>query len=101
NAAGMERRMFLLASFFGALATPDIVAAQSQQPGLEGGAPVPALRRGLNLSHWFAQTRNAQSHSYEPLAGPTTAADVALIRRLGFDHVRLTVDPAPLLSSPT
>ncbi len=92
--------MFLLASFFGALATPDIVAAQSPQAGSEGGVPAPALRRGLNLSHWFAQTRSAQSRSYEPLTGPTTAADVALIRRLGFDHVRLTVDPAPLLTAP-
>jgi endoglucanase len=87
----MERRCFLLASFLGALATPGALTAQSPQPRSEGvSEPRPALRRGLNLSHWFAQARSAQGH--------TTATDVALIRRLGFDHARLTVDPAQLFA---
>jgi aryl-phospho-beta-D-glucosidase BglC (GH1 family) len=51
------------------------------------------LRRGINLSHWFAQSRD---YSAKHLRGHTTRGDLDLIRRLGFDHVRFTVDPAPL-----
>jgi aryl-phospho-beta-D-glucosidase BglC (GH1 family) len=51
------------------------------------------LRRGINLSHWFAQSRD---YSAKHLRGHTTRGDLDLIRRLGFDHVRFTVEPAPL-----
>jgi hypothetical protein len=51
------------------------------------------VRRGVNLSHWFAQSRD---YSEKHLRGHTTARDVELIRSLGFDHVRFTVEPAPL-----
>ncbi len=54
------------------------------------------LRRGINLSHWFAQSAD---YSKAHLESHTTAADFALIRRLGFDHVRLTLEPAPLLNN--
>src|SRR5437879_12930340 len=68
---------------------------QSAQHTPGGDAPpVPTLRRGLNLSHWFAQARSAHGYNQEHLTTYTTASDVALIRRLGFDHVRLSVDPA-------
>jgi endoglucanase len=74
-------------------------ANQSAQQTPEGDAqPVPTLRRGLNLSHWFAQARSAQGYSQEHLTAHTTASDVALIHRLGFDHVRLSVDPALLFT---
>src|SRR5207245_8465109 len=63
-----------------------------------GAPPVPTLRRGLNLSHWFAQARSAQGYNQEHLTAHTTASDVALIRRLGFDHARLSVDPALLFT---
>jgi endoglucanase len=41
---------------------------------------------------------SAQGYSKEHLASHTTASDVALIRRLGFDHARLSVDPALLFT---
>jgi endoglucanase len=53
------------------------------------------LRRGINLSHWFAQAPRAD-YSEAHLKTHTTAQDVALIKRMGFDHVRFTVEPAPL-----
>lgn len=53
------------------------------------------LRHGINLSHWFAQARD---YSKAHLESHTTAEDIALIRSIGFDHVRLTVEPAPLFS---
>src|SRR5215510_486095 len=75
--------------------------AEAQQAGkvAEGDAQrVPMLRRGLNLSHWFAQARGAHGYSHEHLTAHMTSADVALIHRLGFDHVRLSVDPALLFT---
>jgi endoglucanase len=53
------------------------------------------LRHGINLSHWFAQSAD---YSKAHLESHTTAEDIALIRSIGFDHVRLTLEPAPLLN---
>jgi aryl-phospho-beta-D-glucosidase BglC (GH1 family) len=53
------------------------------------------LRRGINLSHWFAQSPGAD-YSAAHLQTHTTARDIALIKRMGFDHVRFPVEPAPL-----
>jgi endoglucanase len=68
----------------------------SAQPTWSDEAKGPTLQRGLNLSHWFAQARTPQGFTREHLITHTTDADVALIRRLGFDHVRLSVDPATI-----
>lgn len=51
------------------------------------------LRHGINLSHWFAQSAD---YSKAHLESHTTAEDFALIKSVGFDHVRLTLEPAPL-----
>ncbi len=56
------------------------------------------LKRGINLSHWFSQ--NATDYSAHHTATETTPADIALIARLGFDNVRLSIDPAPLEQRP-
>ena len=53
------------------------------------------LRRGVNLSHWFSQAAN---YSKTHLDTHTTAQDIALIKSMGFDHVRFPIEPAPLLS---
>jgi hypothetical protein len=53
------------------------------------------LRHGINLSHWFAQS---STYSKEHLDTHTTAEDIALIKTMGFDHVRFTVEPAPLIN---
>jgi hypothetical protein len=52
------------------------------------------LRRGINLSHWFSQAAN---YSKTHLETHTTAQDVALIKSMGFAHVRMPIEPAPLL----
>jgi hypothetical protein len=54
------------------------------------------LRRGINLSHWFAQ---AAEYTPEHLTTHTTPRDLALIKTAGFDHVRLSVEPAPLIDN--
>lgn len=55
------------------------------------------LRHGINLSHWFAQSNN-NDYSKAHLESHTTAEDIALIKALGFDHVRFTVEPALLFN---
>jgi endoglucanase len=56
------------------------------------------LRHGINLSHWFAQSPG-NNYSKDHLDSYDTAEDIALIKTMGFDHVRFTVEPAPLISS--
>src|SRR4030095_12035604 len=66
-------------------------AAQSEVP-----APrLARLRHGINLSHWFAQSADYSKAHFE---SHTTAEDIALIKTIGFDHVRLTLDPIVLLN---
>lgn len=55
------------------------------------------LRHGINLSHWFAQSPTGR-YDRERLTTYMTAADFDLIKSMGFDHVRLTLEPAPLFN---
>lgn len=55
------------------------------------------LQRGINLSEWFAQVYDPQGYTKEHLVGWVTADDIALIKSMGFDHVRLSVNPAPMM----
>lgn len=84
--------------------------------GLIGGAmaePV-ALRRGVGVHEWLNWSPLAKDGSYawppyrserdwlsgsRPLADWSGQDPFALIRSLGFDFVRLSVDPGPLLAS--
>ena len=52
------------------------------------------LRRGINASQWFAQS--AADYSAARTNRYTDAQDIALMAQLGFDHVRLSIDAAPL-----
>jgi len=55
------------------------------------------LRRGINLSEWFAQVYDPKGYTKEHLVGWVTADDVALIQSMGFDHVRLSINPEPMM----
>ena len=56
------------------------------------------LQHGINASQWFGQSPNdysaARTNRY------TDAQDIALMARLGFDHVRLSIDAVPLQQYP-
>ena len=52
------------------------------------------LRHGINTSIWFAQS--PKNYTVERLRTFTTPEDLALIHKLGFDHIRLSIDPTPL-----
>jgi aryl-phospho-beta-D-glucosidase BglC (GH1 family) len=54
------------------------------------------LRRGINLSEWFAQVYDSKGYTKEHFQNWTTQSDIALIKSAGFDHVRLSVNPQPM-----
>jgi len=54
------------------------------------------LGYGINLSEWFAQVYDAKGYTKEHFDTWTTAQDIALIKAMGFDHVRLSVNPQPM-----
>jgi endoglucanase len=60
------------------------------------------LKRGINLSTWYAQDPDLYTPTggADKLASYTTVKDFQLIRSLGFDHVRLSIDPQPLIAEP-
>src|SRR5512132_1507895 len=70
-------------------------AAAAQEKPVNLPARFAHLRRGINLSHWFSQAAN---YSKAHLDTHTTSQDIALIKSLGFDHVRFPIETAPLLS---
>src|SRR5436305_9243290 len=53
------------------------------------------LRHGINLSEWFAQVYEPKGYTKEHFETWTTPEDIALIKSMGFDHVRLSVNPQP------
>jgi len=53
------------------------------------------LEHGINLSMWFSQ---ANDYSVQHLQTFTTANDIALIARMGFDHCRLSIDGDQLMT---
>ncbi|HEY2858050.1 MAG TPA: cellulase family glycosylhydrolase [Terracidiphilus sp.] len=52
------------------------------------------LRHGINASEWFAQS--AQDYTARRTNRYTDDGDIALMAKLGFDNVRLSIDPVPL-----
>jgi endoglucanase len=85
--------VILFGAFFSALpasfaqAPPDSSLAQRRAQH---------LRHGINLSEWFAQVYDAKGFTKERFEAWTTAQDIALIKAMGFDHVRLSVNPQPM-----
>src|SRR5260370_6514891 len=54
------------------------------------------LRHGINLSEVFAQVDEQKGYTKEHFEAWPTAQDIALIKAMGFDHVRLSVNPQPM-----
>jgi hypothetical protein len=75
------------------------VAAQDRAAGLQTAfTRAQHLKHGINASMWFAQS--SRDYSAARTGRYTDAQDIALIARLGFDNVRLSVDAAPLEQYP-
>jgi endoglucanase len=71
-------------------------AAQAGPDSAVAKARAKHLQHGVNLSHWFAQVFEPTGYSKEHFDSWTTAQDIALIKAIGFDHVRLSVNPHPM-----
>jgi len=54
------------------------------------------LRHGINASEWFAQVWDQKGYTKEHFETWNTSTDIALIKRMGFDNVRLSVNPQPM-----
>ena len=96
-------RCAALLAFLGCLS---LAPAQIAAPGfsIPPASSVPAsrlahLRRGINTSGWFAQVYDKRGYTREHFQSWTTAEDIALIKSMGFDHVRLSVNPQPMMAS--
>jgi endoglucanase len=83
-----------------------LLPAQTIAPGssIAPVSSVPAsrlahLRRGINASGWFAQVYDKRGYTREHFQSWTTPEDIALIGSMGFDHVRLSVNPQPMMAS--
>jgi endoglucanase len=84
--------------------SPLLAQGAASGPSIPPVSSVPAsrlahLRRGINTSGWFAQVYDKRGYTKEHFQNWTTAEDIALIRSMGFDHVRLSVNPQPMMVS--
>ncbi len=95
---GMSKCLFAL--LFALYLLP-VSIMSAQQP--EAFARARHLRRGMNLSMWYAQDHDLYNATggAEKLASYITGKDFKLVHNLGFDHVRLSIDPQPLIADPT
>lgn len=85
--------LFSLAAFL-LLASADYAQTNSEAGAAQRHAQ--HLRYGINLSEWFAQVYDAKGYTKEHFDAWTTAQDIGLIKSMGFDHVRLSVNPQPM-----
>ncbi len=56
------------------------------------------LHRGINFSQWFSQAGGSGGLTPEHFQNYITEQDVTLIKKLGMDHVRLSIDPTPMFN---
>jgi endoglucanase len=90
----LRSTLSLLAVLF-VLAIP--AAAQDRAADVQTAfARAQHLKHGINASSWFAQSSD---YSDKHLDTYTDDADIALMAKLGFDHVRLSIDATQLAMS--
>ena len=65
-----------------------VLQAQQTSPAW---SRVQHLQHGINASEWFAQSRD---YSPQRLRSYTTLDDIERMHSMGFDHIRLSIDPA-------
>jgi endoglucanase len=85
---------FLLLMQFFAGVRPAL--AQSSKESKLAFSRAQQLRYGINLSEWFAQVYDPKGYTKEHFETWITTQDIALIKAMGFDHVRLSVNPQPM-----
>lgn len=97
----MSRRLMFrksIAVFF-FLASLSFVQAQIAPLSTVPASRLAHIRHGVNLSEWFAQVWDPKGYTKEHFQNWTTSADITLIKSAGFDHVRLSVNPQPMMDA--
>jgi endoglucanase len=90
----------LLISSLALLFLSSAPTSQPQQPNSALAAQrAQHLRHGINLSEWFAQVYDPKGYTKEHFDTWNTTQDIAMIKAMDFDHVRLSVNPKPMFRS--
>ncbi|MGA9258536.1 MAG: cellulase family glycosylhydrolase, partial [Candidatus Sulfotelmatobacter sp.] len=97
-------RCAALVTFLGGFGTSFLPAQSFSTSSAQSTSSVPAsriarLRRGINASEWFAQVYDQRGYTKDHFQSWTTSEDIALIKSIGFDHVRLSVNPQPMMAN--
>ena len=97
-------RSLALQILIGSLATSCLPAQTAAISGSQAASSVSAsrlarLRHGINTSGWFAQVYDKAGYTKEHFQNWATGEDIALIKSMGFDHVRLSVNPQPMMEN--
>ncbi|HMK29741.1 MAG TPA: cellulase family glycosylhydrolase [Terriglobales bacterium] len=94
----LRRLLTLLLSLCGLCTTlaAQPPAAPDREPAFRRAAH---LKHGVNTSHWFSQVYDPRGYTREHFETFTTPDDIALIHRMGFDHIRFSINPVPFLHS--
>jgi hypothetical protein len=92
--ASLTRRLCAVTCGVALLLAPAGPAISQQPSGVVDdrpgtGEPDQRLRRGVNFSHWFAQSQHGYSESH--LSSFIVDHDIELVRKAGFTHVRLPI----------
>src|ERR1700734_4160134 len=87
-------QLVILLACFGSRLLPAQTTSNSSPPPTSSvlASRVARLRHGINASEWFAQVYDTRGYTKEHFQNWTTAEDIALMRSMGFDHVRLSVN---------
>ncbi len=92
--------LVLLACFGGRFLPAQTSSNSSPQPTSSVLASrIARLKHGINASEWFAQVYDTRGYTKEHFQSWTTAEDIALMKSMGFDHVRLSVNPQPMMAN--
>src|ERR1700691_4898614 len=92
----MIRKAIAVTLFLGVV---PFTLAQTVTPSSVPAARLARIRHGINLSGCFAQVYGPAGYSKEHLQNGETPADMALIKSAGFDHVRLSINPLPIMDA--
>ena len=95
----MRRLVAVVMGILGLAGAAFAGAAPAGAPTGVSDARFARLARGINLSHWFAQSP-VGNYSREHLTTYNTERDLDLIARMGFSHVRLTLNPKAISDAP-
>ena len=94
----MIRKCVAVFLFLAALSLAQVKSA-TQSLSAVPAARLAHIRHGINLSEWFAQVYDPKGYTKDHFESWTTAPDIALIKSAGFDHVRLSVNPQPIMDA--